>query len=444
MIKRRPTNNRGIALLSVLVIGTLSIFFLLALASIVTSAVRATASHKWAEGLRNCAEIGIDYAVDKFNSVYPCPLDPTGSGSLTTLLPTSELQAGQVNGVETNPGVPNVKVEIKVTRLEDSDWPTLSQICSVYSPQLDPTNSVSQGWNSPASTNLSIASGGGFRVVESKASNGVLTKTIRVILKARFDSVQPDGSTPLLSGGGSTPVTQSYFQQPLFGNSNVSLSGPVTVKGFGKVDGDRQTYYKIQDPIHDYNNYFLNVSTNRLASIGAGTKLTGNVVVTSSGSGANNVVTAPGGTIEGRVLSTGNIDTTTVTDYTQNGNVQARADNPNGNYDQGATRYGSNKTPISTPPSSSQYQMAPVSSPASATFLDSLSNYVASDNKPTDSGTTFQTNSLSTSGIPSGKSVSFENSDNPVQIYINQGVNSTDAVAIDTSRRDAKRQYQFV
>lgn len=432
---RVTRNSGGVALVNVLVIGSISLIFLLGLAAIVTSAVRASAANKWSEGLRNCAEVGIDYTVDKFNSVYPCPLDPT-SGSLTTILPDSELQAVQVNGVVPNAGIPNVVVSIKVSRLESAgDWVNLQALSSVYSPQLDPSKSTSNDWNNPASSNMTTASGGGFRVVESTASNGVFSRTVRVILKARFDS-QPDGSRPL-DPTLSTPQTTSYFQQPLFGNSNISLDGSFRIAGLGADSSGTMTpWHQVADPIAPYNAYNLNLATNRLATLKGSVQVTGDVAVTSKSSGANNVVIAdPNVTVEGRVLANGNVDQN-LTPYTDTpaGNVQARADSPDGIYDPGATRNGLNQNPITVPSSSSQYQLAAVPTPSTATTLNELSSYAATGTSPTDQGTTFQTTSFNTDNIASNQSVTFNNTSSPVRVFIDQGSSNSNAVDLDTGK----------
>ena len=427
---------RAAVLLTVLIMSVVSMIFLLALGSIVTSAVRASASDKLVEGLRNSAEVGIDYAVDRFNSVYPCPLDPSSSGSLTTMLPATELQGAVVNGVVPNTGIPNVTVTIKVKRLAASDWAWLRDNCTVYSPQIDPNNSVSAGWQSPASTNITMASGGGFRVVESTATNGIISRTIRVILKARFNA-QPDGTRPLETGGAS-PIQNNYFQQPLLGNASLELSGG-EVFGIPDPNFDPLLDPSLTDQTHRSENgtvtYNLNVQSNSSASLKSLSLLTGDLTVASANSGTNTVLSMPTSTVAGRVTANGSIDST-VAPYSSNGNVQARADNPNGTYDPFATRSGDNATPIVLGSSSaSQAPLSPIAAPSSATTLNDLSTYLGPGNSPTADGSTiFQTQSLSTDNVPAGQTVPFNNNSAPVQIFIDQGSSSANAVSIDTSK----------
>lgn len=325
-------------------------------------------------------------------------------------------------------------VKIKVIRLTDSDWGPLSTLSAVYSPQLDPTRSSGAGWDNPPSTNLTSSSGGGFRIIESSATNGVVSRTIRVVLKARFDR-QPDGSNPLETGG-STPTSQSYFKQPFFGNSSVSISGPVKVVGVGTVADSTslQSYFDVTAPEGPYKSYFLNATSNRFAAIDSGATLTGNVSIFSRGSGANTVLTAPGGTIEGTVTAAGDLDST-VKSYTEAGNVLARADSPEGQYEPSAPRNGPNLTPINKNSATNQYQVAPLATPSSSVELASLSEYTDAGTSPTTGGeTVFQTSTLSTDGIPNGKSVTFDNASSSVKIYVDQGGSQLNAVKIDSSK----------
>lgn len=429
-------------MVTVLVAGVTSMFFLLALSSIVTSAVRTSASNKWTEGLRNAAEIGIDYTVDRFNKVYPCPLDPTESGSLVTALPESELQSDQVNGVVPNSGVPNVKVSIKVTRLDALQWQKVQGFCSAYCPQFDPTNSESLSYDSPASTNLTMASGGGLRVVESTATNGVVSRTIRVVLRAHFGN-QPDTSHPLESGG-STPLVGNYFQRPFFGNSSVSISNNMAgantiVSGIPVKDSiDEQVKATHWDSAaQKFSTFNLNVATNRFASIGAGSTVQGDVTVTSKLSGTTNVITAADGKIQGRALANGNVDSF-VADAADGGNVQARADIPATDAFDASKRLGLNDSaPVVTPGSADPYQTSPIATPSSATPLSDLSGYTSSSTSPTANGdSTFETSSLSTANVPTGKSVVFNNGDSspPVRIFVDPGGVDSLAVNIDTSK----------
>lgn len=446
-MSKKDRGQSGLALLSILVIGATSMMFLLALASIVTSAVRSSASNKWVESVRNAAEIGMDYAVDRFNrEPPPCSLDPSDETPKITELPANLLTSSQVDGITPNSGAPTVKVSIKVRRLGLSDWLKLQNetvASSIYSPQLDPNRSSgTTDWSSPNSvavSNLAPATGGGFRVIESTATNGVVSRTVRVILKARFDD-QPDGEKPLESGG-STPTSQSYFARPLFGNSSLSIEGldpanPITVQGLNSAE---ELTKLINPGPSEYRTYNLNVSTNRLANLNSNVLLKGDVTINSLGSGTNDVLSSDG-IIDGRVLSQGKTASNVqgFDDPDTLGTVRARADDTTTKYtsDDAIIRRGANLTPITTP-SGSQAGVAPYEVPTSAANLASLGSYSESGKSPTaDGDSTFQTNSLNTAGVPDSKPVVFDNSNpvKPVKIFVEPGGLDSTAVDINTNR----------
>ncbi len=444
-MSKKDRDQSGAALLSILIIGATSMMFLLALASIVTSAVRSSASNKWVESVRNAAEIGMDYAVDRFNrEPPPCSLDPSDEIPKITELPANLLTSSQVDGITPNSGAPTVKVSIKVRRLGLSDWLNLQNetvASSIYSPQLDPNRSSgTTDWSSPNSvsvSNLGPTTGGGIRVIESTAWNGVVSRTIRVVMKARFDD-QPDGEKPLESGG-STPTSQSYFARPLFGNSSLSIEGldpanPITIQGLNSA-GELTKRINPGLP-SEYRAYNLNVSTNRLANFNSNVLLKGDVTVNSLGSGTNDVLSSDG-IIDGRVLSQGKTASNVqgFDDPDTLGTVRARADDTTTNYtsDGAIIRRGANLTPITTP-SGSQAGVAPYEVPTSAANLLSLKSYSQSGTSPTaDGNPIFQTSSLNTAGVPDSKPVVFDNS-NPVKIFVEPGGLDPTAVDINTNR----------
>lgn len=435
MTNRRK--QKGAALVSVIVLGVVGMLFLYGIASVITSGVRATSANKWVEGLRNCAEVGMDYAVDRFNTVYPCPLDPISNGSSkTTILPASELIAAQTNGIIPNAGVPNATVTITVTRLnDDSDWSNLKSFSSVYSPQLDPSKSVLGGAAPPESSLKDT--GGGYRIIECKATNGLLTRTIRVVLKARFEQ-RPDDQTPLDDGQPTT--TKSYFEQPSFGNTAISVTSlpgagsPVSITGMGTdpADGGVKSYHVVSGT-PDFKTYNLNLASNKSAVVGSNVTLSGNVNVTSSVANASDIALTADGIIEGRVLANGTLDSNVkgFDTYPGSENVQSRADSPTGDYNPTAPRFGDN-TISSSIAGSNQYQAAPVVTPSSAQTLADLSTYVSDGTFPINGNGKFQTGSLSTDSIATGKNLTLPST--PVSIFVDQGGNASQAVSIDTSK----------
>jgi len=440
---RQSRQEKASSLVSVIVIGVLSIVFLLVLSSMLLDAARAIASSQWTDALRNASEIGIDYAVDKFNSTYPCSLDPA-SGSMTSILPSTELESAAAGGAAPTPGIPNITVTITVKRLDASDWAFLKTNSSIYSAQLDPTGSTSSIVNGiavPTSTNMTATSGGGFRVVESKASNGLFSKTIRVILKSRFDD-PPDGQFPL-QGGGASPSTKNYFQQPIFGNTSVSffngsqVGNPLSPGTHLSSDGT-------------YNIYDSNVSTNGKATIGHGSVISGDVVVNGADPNGLPVVVSDSGSggdglIQGRLVTNGTVDAVAfdASAANANANIQARADQPTGSYNPGARAGENSSNPLVEAAGQSQYQLAPAPESSSVFLMSDLSSYASAGTTPTsittsDTSIDLHTSSLSTKtavdNFPANKTVTLENGSKPVRIFVDQGSNSDSAVNLDASR----------
>jgi hypothetical protein len=423
--------DNGAALISVLVIGMFSIIFLLALAAIVTSAVRSTSANKWVEALRNAAEIGADYSINQFNSTYPCSLDPAPNAPpKTTDLPLSELQATGINGGTPTPGIPNVTVKIKVTQIQAaSNWSYLQANSSIYSPTLDPNRSTTSPWAKPQ-TIFSGTSTGGFRVVESTATNGVYSRTIRVILKARFDP-QPNGlGLPVI---GST-TTQSYFNLPLFSNGALTIApqgGPLSVQGINSQNALEPSIYTVNPgKPSQYTAYNLNVTSNTLSSISTGATILGDLNVLSNASGSNPVAFLPGGNVGGRLLTNGVQDSTVNAPPGNNpgGNVLANADIVNGS----TSRSGLNNTNPAANISAQQNSVAPTpESTSSMLSLPSLSNLSGSSTpiKPGD----WSTAGLDTTGVLSSSPVVIKNASAPVKIFV-EDPGTGQAVYIDTSK----------
>ena len=404
--------------------------FLIALAGIVTSAVRVVSANKWVESLRTAAEAGVEYALSQYNSVYPCPLDPPpGVASVTTAVPAAYLQLGNAN-----PGVTGVTVSVKVSQLiAGANWTNLQQISSIYSPQLDPTRSTSKSFALPAATNVTT---GGYRIIESTATNGVYSRTIRVIIKARFD--MPPNGIPVTTG---TTSTQNYFNYPLFSNGALSFapSGGLLVSGFNSLEPAAANLYLTTPPVGvPYNSYNLNVATNTSATIGPGVTVAGDVSVFSNDSGTTPVAYIPGGvnpgsgTIDGRLTTNGIPDPTTVIaspGTTPNGNVLANADIPPTN--PSAPRLNINATDPAAPESTvPQNQIAPVPESVSGQPLPSLVSSPQNPSPVVPSGS-YTTEGLSTANLSTP--VVFQNSSQPISLYVNDAGSSPQAVNIDTS-----------
>jgi hypothetical protein len=420
--------QNGYALITIIVIGFLSIVFLLTLAGIVTSAVRVLSVNKYTESLRNAAEIGIEYAVNQYNSQSPCPLDPSGAAPLTTpLLPP------YLASVNANSGTPNVAVNITVTKLVNpKDWLTFSSMSSIYSPQLDPNRGVST-FKNPTSTSNMTASGGGYRIVQSVASNGIYSRAITVVLKARFDP-PPDGTTPLMSG---SPPNQSLFNSPMFSNGALTLgSTGLTVQGYNSQTQQGNTVHTATMPNGTtYNAYDLNVITNTAATLAANNVIGGDLTVLSNSSGSAAVAqVAPGQqAIDGRLMSNGNLGSVAFTANNFNAqpgdNVLANADQQlNPTTPRAGLNY-SNPGMLNTP-AVSQTLSAPVPSSASTEPIAQLSALAQQGTRIP--GGMYSTAGLSTTGMNASNPIVIQNGSSPVTFFV-QDSGSAAAVNIDTS-----------
>lgn len=436
---RKKRQNSGYALVSTIVIGAFSLAFMMALASMVTSSVRAVSANKWTESLRNAAEIGIDYAVAQYNNVSPCPLDPSGvQTTATTLLPTQYLTAQPANS-----GVPNVQVSITVTQLvAATDWSALQLMSSVYSSQLDPFQTTSAQtnpqWNSPATAIPLNVTGGGFRIITSTASNGIYSRTVRVILKARFTN--PDGNKSLQPSSGTQ--NPSLFSNPLLSNAALQImpTSPLTIQGFNSGLQQANTFHTITPKVGaSYAAYDLNVQTNMQATVGSNTSshatINGDLTVLSQNAGSNTTAALQNGTIEGRLTSNGTLDQTVA--FTANTPLPGPTDSVLANADvasgpPGTTRQGLNFTQpglLNTPAVTSTAQTAPIDAPISATQLLPLAEQTAPISVSS-GGTSFEIAGLTTSGMTSP--VVIQNSSAPAKIFVDDSGSST-AVNINTN-----------
>jgi len=426
--------KHGYALITIIVIGFFAIAFLLILANIVTSAVRVISDNKWAESLRNAAEVGIDYAVNQYNSV-PGGLDSSDPQTPTTSI---ALDPSLVQPL----GIPNLTVNITSTRLINSDttnWGRLRNMSSIYNPQLDPTR-TSSSFLDPKSTSNLVHPGGGFRIITSTASNGAFSRSIRVILKARFDT-PPDLNTALGDhtsppAPNTSPKYQSIFPNtPFFSNGAIVLeSSSLTIAGYkvdlnGSEQKDPVTSKKDADNL-DYAAYDLNVQTNTFAEINANNTIIGDLSVFSSGSGTAPVVQIPGlvdgGTISGRLAGNGNLNVNSGSNSpiaptgdeppsVADANVLAKADTV---IDKLAKRKPFNSSNPFSSPAGSQTLLSPT--PMSATGqplppLAALNTSIQGLDATAGNTGNYSTNGLSTENVPSDSPVLVNNA-TPVSI----------------------------
>jgi hypothetical protein len=399
-------------------------------------------STKWIESLRNAAEIGIDYALNQYNTVAPCPLDPPmnqlAQTTQTTSLPLQYLEASPATA-----GAPGITVSIKVTEiLASSDWAQLQTMSSIYSPQLDPNNTTSHStgtlsaFQNPASAMPLNVWGGGLRIVESTATNGIYSRTIRVILKAVTNPIRPDLKNPLQPANA---YSQNYFSSPFFANTAIDVipSSSLTIQGYNSGLQQANTFHSVSTPTGSYAAYDLSLQTNQQATIGAAgagsATIAADVNILSNASGSTPVVSIPNGVIDGRVTTNGIINTNVVS--TQNApqpqsgdTVLANADLVNGSPSRQGLNYAQPEQ--ANTPIASQNQTAPASVPFSTTALAPLSE-VSTAITPSTGGTAYESAGLDTTGVATP--VVVKNVSNPATFYVDDSGTST-AVNINASQ----------
>jgi hypothetical protein len=198
-MKTRNTsrNKKAFALLSILVIGTFSMFFLLALAEILLSVSRSESLQRQKDLLLDAVDTTVDYAIDSLNH------DPN---IFTPGVSYSVPQTYFSDGLST------AKFHI-LPAIATNDWDNnIKVFSSLYAPGMVPTALVDLN---------RIGVNDNWKVLEVTAKRGIFEKSVRLILQPMVSS--PTGLN--VTGGSSNPL----FTQPIFANSQISFSGTTDI-----------------------------------------------------------------------------------------------------------------------------------------------------------------------------------------------------------------------
>jgi hypothetical protein len=283
---RRP---KAFALVTIIVIGFFAIAMMMALFPLILNTIRSESTNRSMSELRNAAEIGVDYAAKQLN-------DALISGTASTIEPVAGVPEKVTSLPATLfPDLPGVAVNIKVRRMTGPEYADFKTYCSLYSPQLDPANNSSAGKSYLDPLKTTTVSSDHWRIIESTASRGVFSRSIRVILEPQF-------GVPPGPGGGAPGGPSSFFKNSFVGNSSITtqpLTGTLSINGQNPNKPDA---------------YELNLKTNAFATVGVNTDLYGNLWVSNIMNGAPSVIAngpGPRGTpldpsIHGRVITNGN------------------------------------------------------------------------------------------------------------------------------------------
>lgn len=396
------SRQRGFALVTTIILGVAAVGVMMALFGSVLNVVHREGSGRGLTEIRLAAEAGVDYAVKQLNDAIAlqqaCPIDLT-----TSAVPADYL-----------PGFSGGTVKVRIRQLSAADWNLMRNYSSIYSPMLDPLNGPGNGdikkskYTAPIKTSIRNDY---WRVIESTAQRGFLSRSVRVFVEPRFD-MPPGQSSFVVTNSAPQP---SYFQNALFGNSSVQInptSGSLTVTG-GSPSGGQ---------------YPLSVQSNMAAMVGNGATLQGDLAVSNNLIGAPQAVVVGDsggntGTVNGRMttnsaVSTDFVATANAPTPPQGDNVLADADLAAG----GSGRLGINLTdPLDTSSQINQLASAPVSIDSSAPMLPDLSGGAQL------SGNYSATNLSSTGSTTPSQVVA------PVKVFVDDGASSVSAVDIKSS-----------
>lgn len=194
--RSRTRSKKAFVLVAILTFSVFAIAMIFALMPLVLSQVRSESTNRSMNELRAAAETGIDYGIQQLNDFAGNNTGGTNSFDLnTTTVPSSYL-----TGITTN------SVKVRVSAISPADW---KKFGAIYSDRLD----------GPKGVNLMLdQSKDTWRVLDSTATNGFLSKSIRVFLEPRYD-IPPGNLNP---GGGTTPL-RSYFNNSLLSAEKLKL-----------------------------------------------------------------------------------------------------------------------------------------------------------------------------------------------------------------------------
>ncbi len=231
-LAKRNRRSKGFALVAILTFGAVSLAILFALFPQIINSLRSESGHRALGELRTAASTGVEYAIQQLNDTAEYT---PGSVSPIDLI-TSTVPAKYLPNF--SPGT----VKIRIKQIGAADFGDFS---TIYSPTLDTSPLIS--------TN-------NWRVVESTATRGGISRTIRVFLEPRYDKPSSE-KTP---GAG----TSSYFKSAFLANSSLDFSAVTNP-------------LNISSPFNSSSNpaYQLTLQGNVSANLGNALTLDGNVSV---------------------------------------------------------------------------------------------------------------------------------------------------------------------
>lgn len=416
-------NANGFALVAILTFGLIAVAMGVAIFPMVLVATQNESAGRQGTELLTAAEIGIDYAIKKLNDDA---VATPGQPSSIDLTPSFDVPSNYLGGF------PNGTVKIKIKQLNQTDWNAVGIYSTLYSTALDPQYAPSgalvianEKYNYTYKTRVQKDY---WRVLESTAKRGLLSRSVRVFLEPRFDVHPNEGG----DGGTST----SYFKNAFFAKSKLTLAptnGPLTISS---LDGPTNGAYP------------LTLASNQLVEL-AGSP-TNRIVV-------NGNVSVNNGAKVGTVIPPNGV--ATGSDFTVAGQLSTNSD-PSSNYkatpgdlpnlagsapdtvlanaDLGSspTRLGTNNTaPMNTSATNEFIIPAPTPTGTNTSVLPTTLNSTTLTNG------SYSTNSLI---FGNGSNSAIIEANSPVQFYIQDGGSSvaSEAVSINASALTNKGSAQ--
>ncbi len=377
MKNRRDTHHRsskGFALIAILVFGVFAFSMLFAMFPFIVNVIRSEGSGRSMTELRTAAEIGIDYGMQQLNDNAQ---NNQGGQSPIDLTSSSPVPAKYLVGF------PGGTVRIRIKPLTKADFGSNS---TIFSAGLD--GSTVSYW----------------RVLESTATRGLFSQSIRVFLEPRFDKSALD-----LANSPTGTNSSSYFKNALFGKTGIDFSpqsGSLTIRSSTQAPSSPAYTLAVQSTNTNLNGNVslqgdLRLPQGARASIGPGSAVNGRVVVDPTNLPIN------GGTFDPRV--NGGFDDTVGPNPIMSPNPLV--DNVLADSEQAPTRTGDNLLPIdTTTPVAAPDPLAPAPSAGTASPLPTITD-----------GSALPAGSYSTTSLSFSSNSNVATVNAPTKIYVQDG-----------------------
>lgn len=399
----RKQNQKGMALISILSIGLVSMLSMLSFAYLTVLLTRSEGFQKEQEFLFSAAETGFEYALYSINTANcsgETSVIDTADGETEKI---SEVPSSIVDPAGSSPSA-KTRVFLKVRQISLDDLKRMSDLSSAYDPSFDP-NRGPNAVETYDAVQRSLFSKSHWRVLEVTASRGQRYSSLRAILK------------PTIS-------TNVYIDNSLLAR-NMSLGNPKDSTTFGSFSKASAKYKG-----ESYQVYESTILSNGKVKIAENTNIIGNLQLSFPGSEdpSSGFSIGTGSQVNGQVFTnadTGELPLTATPGDTPVGGDNVRAD-ADIDLSSGSTkRLGANKAiPIDASNTKITTSVpAPVpNAPSSALQLPAFSSDVATN---LDAGT-YTTTGISTDGVTQPMVVN-----GPAEIYVEGSSGAESAINVN-------------